>query len=121
MVLNPTWYVQNIAQEFHRYGPGLGRFGGGWLLRPGFWTMVIALPLSLVALARGARRDSAARAIVVPGLLFPALFAAFITLKLVNYTLIELPLFALAIGWGVCALWSKARWRPLVVALGMTV
>jgi hypothetical protein len=116
---HPAWYLTNIAQEYHRYGPGLGPLGLGWLLRPGFWTLLVALPLSLFFLARRAltARDTAARALLVPALLFPALFAVFITLKLVNYTLVELPLFALAVAWGVHALWCRPWTRPLLAAL----
>jgi hypothetical protein len=41
-----------------------------------------------------------------------------ITLKLVNYTLIELPLFALAVAWGVYTLWSaRARLRPVIAVV----
>lgn len=48
----------------------------------------------------------------------PLLFALFITLKLVNYTLIELPLFAVAIAWGVRALWvARSRLRPPLALL----
>jgi hypothetical protein len=118
-LLNPLWYLDNLVQEYHRYGPGLGTFGLDWLTRPGFWFLLVALPISLIALARRAvRRDPAARAIVVPALLMPLLFALLITLKLVNYTLIEMPLFALAVAWGVHALWTaRARLRPLLAAV----
>jgi hypothetical protein len=120
-LLSPAWYAQNIVQEYHRYGPGLGQFGLGWLLRPGFWALLIALPLGLLALARRSGCDPRARAVLVPGLLFPALFATFITLKLVNYTLIELPLFAIAIACGVCSLWRKPRWRPVLLVVAVAV
>jgi 4-amino-4-deoxy-L-arabinose transferase-like glycosyltransferase len=128
-LLNPRWYADNIAQEYHRYGPGLGSFGLGWLARPGFWFLLVALPWSLAALARRAwlAADGSARALIVPALLFPALFAMFITLKLVNYTLIELPLFALAIGWGLVGAWSwpAPAWgtalRAGLVVLSMAV
>ena len=122
-LLNPAWYLDNLAQEYHRYGPGLGPPGPGWLLRPGFWLLLVALPAALVALTRRAtlNRDAAARAVVVPALLFPLLFAAFIKLKLVNYTLIELPVFAVAIGWLVVTVWQRVPARPLVVALGAAV
>jgi len=118
-LLNPRWYLDNILQEYHRYGPGLGPLGWTWLLRPGFWCLLIALPCSVVALGRRAliACDAPARALIVPTLLFPALFAVFITLKLVNYTLIELPLFALAIGWGLSRAWARAQLRPLLAAL----
>jgi hypothetical protein len=122
-LLNPSWYMANMLQEVHRYGPGLGSPGPGWLLRPGWWFVLIALPLSLLALARRALNcDAAARAIVVPAVLFPVLFAVFITLKLVNYTLIELPVFALAIAWGCAAVWrGRARLRPVIVVLAAGV
>jgi hypothetical protein len=117
-VLNPAWYAANVVDEYHRYGPGLGPPGPAWLLRPGFWLLVIAVPLSLFALVRRALTgDVAARTLVVPALLFPLLFAVTITLKLVNYTLIELPLFAVAIGWGVVQFWCAAAWSKPVLAL----
>ncbi|HEY2592999.1 MAG TPA: hypothetical protein VGK33_03775, partial [Chloroflexota bacterium] len=119
-LLNPAWYLANLLQEYHRYGPGLGPPGPGWLLRPGFWLMVVALPLSLFGLVRRAVAcDPAARAIVVPALLFPMLFALTITLKLVNYTLIELPIFAVAVGWGFVQFWRASAWsKPLLGVIG---
>ena len=122
-LLNPGWYLDNLAEEFHRYGPGLGPAGAGWLLRPGFWLLLVGLPVALVVLARRAlsAHDAAARAIVVPAVLFPVLFALFIKLKLVNYTLIELPLFAVALGWLIAVLWRRAAVRPVVAALGLAV
>jgi 4-amino-4-deoxy-L-arabinose transferase-like glycosyltransferase len=117
-LLNPAWYAANLAQEYHRYGPGLGPPGVGWLLRPGFWLVCVALPLSLIGLTRRALAcDAAARAIVVPALLFPVLFALTITLKLVNYTLIELPIFALAIAWGLLSFWSRGVWLKAVLGV----
>jgi 4-amino-4-deoxy-L-arabinose transferase-like glycosyltransferase len=120
-LLNARWYVDNLVQEYHRYGPGLGPFGLAWLVRVGFWTSLVALPLSLAMLARRAifHADVAARAIVVPALLLPVLFAGTIKLKLVNYTLIELPFFALAMAWGIRAMWlSRRNWtRPLIAIL----
>ncbi len=117
-LLNPRWYLDNLVNEYHRYGPGLGPIGSGWLARPGVWLLLLALPLSLLALARRAFRhhDGSARALLVPSLLFPLLFAAFITLKLVNYALIELPLFAIAIGWGLQRTW-RLPWFRLVVGV----
>jgi 4-amino-4-deoxy-L-arabinose transferase-like glycosyltransferase len=122
-LLNPGWYLHNILEEYHRYGPGLGPFGVSWLSRPGFWLVLTALPVSLVFLTRRALRcDAAARAVVVPALALPLGFAVLITLKLVNYTLIELPLFALATAWGTYALWRAwPRLRPLMVALAVAV
>ena len=104
-------------------GQGLGPPGLGWLLRPGFGLLIVALPLSLVGLLRRATAgDLSARAVVVPALLFPLLFALTITLKLVNYTLIELPIFAVAIGWGLACLWQGLAWsKPLLAAVGAAV
>src|SRR5438270_13817398 len=64
--------------------------------------------------------DPAARAIVVPAILLPVLFALTIKLKLVNYTLIELPIFAVAIAWGARRLWlSRQTWaRPWIAIVG---
>jgi hypothetical protein len=121
-LLHPGWYVNNLLQEYHRYGPGLGPPGAAWLLRPGFWCLLAALPLSVLALARRARRcDASARALVVPALLFPALFGLVITLKLVNYTLIELPIFAIAVAWGLQRAWSHRRARPVLALLAAAV
>ena len=53
-LLNPAWYLNNLLQEYHRYGPGLGSPGPGWLSRPGFWSLLVALPVSLLALTRRA-------------------------------------------------------------------
>jgi hypothetical protein len=114
-LLNPAWYLDNLVQEYHRYGPGLGPLGPGILLRVGFWSLVVALPASLGVLARRALRcgDLAARAVVVPAILLPLLFALLIHLKLVNYTLLELPLEAIAVAWGAVTLWRRlARRRP---------
>ena len=117
-LLNPAWYLDNLVQEYHRYGPGLGPPGLGWLLHPGAFALAVALPVSLWLLARCARRSRAARTLLVPSLLFPLLFALFIHLKLVNYTLIELPLWALAIGY---ALVRVTRFRVLVAVVGAAV
>jgi hypothetical protein len=122
-VLDPRWYVHNVLAEPHRYGPGLGRFGLGWALRPGFWAAAAAVPLSLAALAgrawRGAR---AARAVVVPALLLPALLALLVTLKLANYLLVLAPLAALAASWGVVTAWHWAAAGPrrVVVRVALT-
>jgi 4-amino-4-deoxy-L-arabinose transferase-like glycosyltransferase len=124
-LFNARWYLDNLVQEYHRYGPGLGPFGLAWLTRVGFWTSIVALPLSLGVLTRRAifHADPAAKAIAVPALLLPILFAFSIKLKLVNYTLIELPFFALAVAWGIRVLWlSRRTWaRPLIAILATAV
>ena len=124
-LFNPRWYLDNLVQEYHRYGPGLGPLGLAWLTRVGFWASLCALPLSVAMLARRAvgEADAAARAIVVPAILLPVLFALTIKLKLVNYTLIELPIFAVAIAWGVRRLWlSPQTWaRPFIAIVGAAI
>ncbi len=112
-LLNPAWYASNLLHEPQRYHPGA--LLGAW--RPGVWAALLALPLSLGALARRAwRGDRAARAIVLPALLFPLLFALLIFLKLSNYLVMQWPLWALAVAWGGVALWRRvgraryARW-----------
>jgi 4-amino-4-deoxy-L-arabinose transferase-like glycosyltransferase len=128
-LLNPAWYWSNLVRERHRYGPGLGPLDWQYLLRPGFWSALIVLPLSVSALLYRAHsyRDAAARIIVVPIILFPLLFALLLTFKLVNYTVTFIPLVALAAAWGVWALWNhasqaKLRWvQPLLILLGLAV
>jgi 4-amino-4-deoxy-L-arabinose transferase-like glycosyltransferase len=128
-LLNPGWYWTNLVQERRRYGPGLGPLGWQYLSRPGFWAALVALPLSLFALLRRAVRqdDRVARAIVVPALVLPTLFAFLLILKLVNYTVTILPLGAVAVAWGVVSLWrrlerDRTRWaQVLLAALGVLV
>jgi hypothetical protein len=118
-LLDPRFYVSNLLDEPHRYGPGLGSPGPGWLLRPGFWTLLVLVPASVAGLAR----QPAARAIVVPAILLPVLFALLLRLKLVNYTLTFQPVLAIAAAWGVLEAFRRlpARGRLLggVVALAV--
>jgi hypothetical protein len=119
-LFDPGWYLDNILQEFHRYGPGLGPPGPAWLLRVGVWLTFLGVPIALLMLARRAY-DPAARAIVVPGVLFPIFFALFIHLKLVNYTLLQIPIWAIALAWLLVAAWQRARIIVLVVVLAVTL
>jgi 4-amino-4-deoxy-L-arabinose transferase-like glycosyltransferase len=109
-LLNPTWYVRNLIEERHRYGAGLGSVRSG-AMRIGFWSALVGLPWSVFALARRALRsdDAAARVVMVPLIIFPILFAFLITLKLVNYTVVFMPMAAIAGGWGGVRVWSWAR------------
>jgi hypothetical protein len=66
-------------------------------LRPGFWTLLVLVPASVIGLAR----QDPARAIVVPAVVFPVLFALLLRLKLVNYTLTFQPILAIAAAWGL--------------------
>ncbi len=124
-LLNLQWYLNNLLNEYHRYGPGLGRLGPNILLRVGFWSALVVLPLSLFALARRALRldDRSARVIVVPLFLFPLLFAFLIYLKLVNYTITFVPLAAIAAAWGGVMFWNWAgrtkwsRWMHLALTV----
>jgi 4-amino-4-deoxy-L-arabinose transferase-like glycosyltransferase len=119
-VFDPRFYLNNLLEEPRRYGPGLGPPGVGWLLRPGVWTMLLLVPASLVGLIWRAvrRQDRAARAVAVPAILLPVLFALLLRLKLVNYTLTFLPLLAIAGAWGILtavqALRRRPRRRPLL-------
>jgi 4-amino-4-deoxy-L-arabinose transferase-like glycosyltransferase len=125
-LLNPAWYMHNVLREFERYGPGLGRLRPAILLRVGFWSALVALPLSLGTLAWRALRqaDWAAQTLVTPIVIFPLLFAFLITVKIANYSIAFLPLTAIAAAWGVRTLWVKmshtgrARWvRPALAVL----
>jgi hypothetical protein len=124
-LLDPRFYLSNLVDEPHRYGPGLGSPGLGWLLRPGFWTLLVLVPASVVALTRRAIRqhDPAARTIVVPTILLPVLFALLLRLKLVNYTLTFQPVLAIALAWGILRALSwlphKARLLAGVLALAV--
>ncbi len=109
-LLDPGWYFGNLLREYHRYGPGLGPAGWGWLERPGFWVALVVLPASLAALGRRAvRGDRAARALVVPATVIPVLFALTLQVKQAGYLLTIVPLGAIVAAWGVVALW---RWLP---------
>jgi 4-amino-4-deoxy-L-arabinose transferase-like glycosyltransferase len=108
-VLNPSWYWHNIIEERRRYGPGLGAPDWSYVTRPGFWTMLVALPAALTAMARRALRgDDAAATIVIPTLVFPVLFALLIWMKLVNYTITFVPVAMIAVAWGAVSLWRRA-------------
>lgn len=123
-LLEPAWYLSNVRGEFRRYGPGLGPWGLALLLRPGFWATWTVLPLSLLSLARHAlQSDRHARALLVPAALFPVLFALFISLKLSNYLVAMVPLWAIAAAWGSAALWHRLgttrsrHWARALLAL----
>jgi hypothetical protein len=115
-MLNPWWYWQNLVDERRRYGPGLGPPGPHYLARPGFWTLLVGLPLALLTLGRRALAGNrAAGAIVIPALVFPILFALLIRMKLVNYTVTVVPFGMIAVAWGAVSLW---RWAG--IAAGRT-
>jgi hypothetical protein len=108
----PTFYLINVLREPYRYAPGLGPIGPEWLLRPGLWVGLIAIATSLLALARRAQSDRNARALAVPAIVIPTLFALLITHKYPNYKLTIFPLLALAVAWGAREFWRAAGSRP---------
>jgi hypothetical protein len=115
-VLNITWYANNVLREVQRYGPGLGEPNWQAWLRPGLWLAWSAGPAAGVMLMRRAGRNLQASAYAWSLAALPVLLAVFITSKVANYLLLYLPLAALAIAWGVVALWRAARarrWRWL--------
>lgn len=125
-----SWYWSNLLDEPRRYGPGLGPPGMYWLLRPGVWAALVVLPGSLAALGLRARsrhgalkEAGAARAILVPALALPALFALLLTLKLANYLITIVPIGAVAAAWGTVTLWraSEARGRVVLALLCLAV
>jgi len=71
----------------------------------------ILLPAAWIGLARNAlvRHNRNARVLLTPALLLPALFALLITIKLPNYLVSFLPLWALCIAWAAVALWKWSR------------
>ena len=107
-LLDPAWYLANLAAEPQRYAPG----GPAWL-RPGWWGVILAWPLSILALARQAlkRGDERARVLFVPAILLPVCFALLIQIKVSNYLIALLPLGALAVAWGGLRLWRWAGGR----------
>jgi 4-amino-4-deoxy-L-arabinose transferase-like glycosyltransferase len=106
-LLDPRWYLDNVAREPGRYGPGLGRPGWGYLSRPGFWLACLVLPAAVVGLARRAitRSGRGERLLLGPLLVLPLLFALLIYLKLANYLVTIAPLAALAGAWLAVRLW----------------
>ena len=113
-LLNLSWYLQNVRDEFHRYGPGLGPLRPEVLLRIGWWTAVVAVPLSIAGLAWRCRRHGGwpERVVLVPVLVFAVLFALLIRPKLANYAIAFTPVAAIAVAWGVRSLWYWLALKP---------
>lgn len=110
-LLNPGWYLDNLRREPQRYQLGLNLHKAAGALRPGVWAVLIGLLASLAALGwRAARlQDKAARAVFVPALALPVLFALLLQLKLVNYAISLAPMAALALAWGAVSMWRWSR------------
>jgi 4-amino-4-deoxy-L-arabinose transferase-like glycosyltransferase len=104
------WYWNNWQNEFLRYR---AETQGQWWTRPGFAIGIIAVPLALLGLAWQTIRGSAsARLVLIPALLFPLAFAWLISVKRVEYLMVIVPVWAIALAWGGVALWKWAdEWR----------
>jgi hypothetical protein len=130
-LLDPRWYLDNLLNEGQRYRLGLSETSA-WarVLRAGLWSWLIGLPLSLAALVRRGLScgDRPARAVAVPAIVFPALFALLIRIKMMNYLVAVVPLWAVAIAWGGVRLWSWPGWarswvwaRPAMILILLAV
>lgn len=102
-LLNWHWYLNNVLNEFHRYGPGLGTPGLGWVLRLGFWSTAVLGPLIAFHLFKESfgKNNGSTRIILIPALLFPLSFALFAQPKMANYLVAIYPVWAICWGWGV--------------------
>ncbi|MCB9136320.1 MAG: glycosyltransferase family 39 protein [Anaerolineales bacterium] len=110
-LLNLQFYINNILSEYHRYGPGLGPFGEEWLLRIGFWSTLILLPVSCLLLLKKSilTHDLASRVVITSALIFPILFAIFSKPKMANYLICIYPIWAICWAWGVNEIWTRMK------------
>lgn len=125
-LLSWRWYLMNIAREPYRYAPGLG--GHLWKLfaRPGLLLLLLAVPLSLAVLTARAiwRREWAARVLVAPALLLPALFALLIFSKYINYLVTIVPVWAVVVAWVGVMAWQQRpyHWaRPCLAIIALFI
>jgi hypothetical protein len=77
---------------------------------------------------RRSRRDPSARALIVPLVMLPALFALLIRLKLANYLVTIYPVLAISLSLWAVRLWDKTRgmhpaavWRVAMLAAALAV
>ena len=117
-LLDLHWYLNNLRQEPLRYALGLPVDPLARLARVGAWVYLLGLPMAVLGLPRRARQDAAARALLLPTVLLPALMALLIFLKLPNYLVLFTPVWCLALAWGGVTLWdrlarTRAGLRPL--------
>lgn len=130
-LLDWRWYLNNLRQEPLRYALWLPDDLLPRLARIGAWLHLLGLPAAALALMRRSwrRHDFAARALLLPTVLLPALMALLIFLKLPNYLVLFTPVWCLTLAWGSVALWDRlatarlglraTRW--LLVALLLAV
>lgn len=117
------WYLENLLREPERYAPGF-ELDASLLLRIGFWSTLLGLPLSLAALAWRAwrRADHSSRVLFVAAVTIPVLFALLVQLKRPNYALTLYPLGAIVAAWGALTFWQwlgrthRRRWGRVVLA-----
>lgn len=101
------WYWNNWQNEELRYGLGTA---GRWWSRPGAVLALIGVPLALLGLARQALRGIVlARLVLIPSLVFPLAFALLISVKRVEYLMVILPVWAIALAWGWMTLWQWGK------------
>lgn len=106
------WYWENWRGEELRYVWGTE---GRWWSRPGAWVAAVALPLTLLGMVRQLQqRRIAARFILLPSLLFPFAFAWLVSVKRVEYLMVILPVWAIALAWGGVALWEWGKLLKMV-------
>ncbi|MGH2522782.1 MAG: ArnT family glycosyltransferase [Anaerolineales bacterium] len=104
-VLKPSFYLDNVLNEWRRYWPDRGLTP-----RPfGFWLLVIGVPFALVRLSLRAQRVRRAAWLLAPCLLLPLLFAFVIKAKTYSYLLSVAPLFAVLLAWGLLELLRSQR------------
>ena len=123
-LFNPSFYFTNIAREFDRY-----RFidvfdssGSLHLMRPGFWTALIGIPLAVAAILwqTRRRRNDAAFALAVALIVQASLFATLLSTKSSNYVIALWPIGVLSLAWFSVWLWDRwpnARRRLALGAL----
>ncbi len=107
-----AWYWNNWQHEELRYAMGTTE---RWWSRPGALLSFIGVPLALSAVALQALRGiGPARLVLVPSLLIPLAFGWLISVKRVEYLMIILPVWAIALAWGWIRLWdgSKTVYTP---------
>jgi hypothetical protein len=106
-LLNPGFYLNNLATEVQRYALNVGDAGWSALVWLGTWSGVVGSAVALLALARRAwRGDSGARAAIVPLVTIESLFALLLAFKTPSYAVTLWPLVAIAGGWGAVWLWE---------------
>jgi 4-amino-4-deoxy-L-arabinose transferase-like glycosyltransferase len=121
-LLNPGFYLHNLATEVQRYSLNVRSAGMSALLWLGTWAGVVGVLVALLALARRAwRGDRSARVVVVALATIEALFALLLVFKTPSYALTLWPLVAIAGGWGALRLWQLPGWRAVVMIATLVV